>query len=198
MLQTIKDGIVTKVFDGSTAIGKGVAIQTPDGTTHLFGHMSAVNVHEGQSLHAGDIIGLSGNTGHSTGPHLHFAQQAADGTFMDPTPYANFFTGDAEKAGVLGKIGEWFANRGAVDQYNPAIQDNHSWFWDWVGSGIMDGLTHLGHWFVFNLPDIMGYGTVLAGISIIVGAAIGKGGMIKPLSIYAITMIIVICILGGV
>jgi murein DD-endopeptidase MepM/ murein hydrolase activator NlpD len=38
----------------------------------LYGHLSHINVHEGQDVNTGDIIGKVGSTGHSTGAHLHY------------------------------------------------------------------------------------------------------------------------------
>lgn len=52
-------------------------------------------------------------------------------------------------------------------------------------------------WFVENLPDIMGYGGLVAGGAIIIGAMVGKGGMIKPLAIYAGGLIAATLILGS-
>lgn len=43
-----------------------------------YGHLSKVLVDEGRRLRAGDVVGLSGNTGHSTGPHLHFGVRQSD------------------------------------------------------------------------------------------------------------------------
>lgn len=53
-------------------------------------------------------------------------------------------------------------------------------------------------WFIMHLPDIMGYFTVAAGVSIVLGAMIGRGGMMKPLAIYAGLLIMAFLILGGV
>jgi murein DD-endopeptidase MepM/ murein hydrolase activator NlpD len=39
----------------------------------IYGHLDSVNVKLGDSVHVGDVVGFSGNTGCSTGPHLHFA-----------------------------------------------------------------------------------------------------------------------------
>lgn len=48
--------------------------------------MSDVTVKVGDKLNYGDLIGYSGNTGHSTGPHLHFGIK--DGNrFIDPSEY---------------------------------------------------------------------------------------------------------------
>jgi murein DD-endopeptidase MepM/ murein hydrolase activator NlpD len=54
----------------------------PDGRriTSNYKHLGRVDVREGQQVHAGEPIGLSGNTGCSTGPHLHFENWLMDGT----------------------------------------------------------------------------------------------------------------------
>lgn len=58
--------------------GKWILIKHNNGLATLYGHMSTINVVAGQSVNALDQIGLSGNTGYSTGPHLHFTVIAAD------------------------------------------------------------------------------------------------------------------------
>lgn len=67
-----------------------------------------------------------------------------------------------------------------------------------IGLFLQESLIQFGHWFIVNLPDIMGYGAMLAGICIILGGMFGKGGMMKPLAIYAGMLILALCILGGV
>lgn len=52
--------------------GNMVQIQHPNGTKTLYGHMSKVLVAMGSTVDRGDVIGLVGSTGHSTGPHVHF------------------------------------------------------------------------------------------------------------------------------
>ena len=52
--------------------GNCVVVRHTNGLETLYGHLSKINVHANQQVDAGDIIGLGGNTGNSTGPHLHF------------------------------------------------------------------------------------------------------------------------------
>ncbi len=52
--------------------GHYVVVRHENGLETLYGHMSKTLVEEGQSLRAGQAIGLGGSTGRSTGPHLHF------------------------------------------------------------------------------------------------------------------------------
>ena len=57
-------------YDGD--YGRVVVIRHNNGLETLYGHLSKLNVKEGDVVEAGDIIGLGGNTGRSTGSHLHF------------------------------------------------------------------------------------------------------------------------------
>lgn len=87
-LRSIREGVVEKVYAlGEKNIGNGVAIKFNDGKTAIYGHLSDTTVTEGQSVHAGDIIGHSGNSGHvegiNGGYHLHFGLKE-DGQFINP------------------------------------------------------------------------------------------------------------------
>jgi len=59
--------------------GKWVLIRHSNGLSTLYGHLSLIKVASGQTVNTGDIIGYSGNTGYSTGPHLHFSVYASAG-----------------------------------------------------------------------------------------------------------------------
>ena len=61
--------------------GEMIMIKHANGTQTVYGHLSAVYVTEGQSVSQGDRIGALGNTGKSTGPHLHFEVRGAVNPF---------------------------------------------------------------------------------------------------------------------
>lgn len=72
-LRSVVNGIVEKITHyGNENIGTGVIIKAENGQRIIYGHMRDTNVVAGQKINYGDLLGYSGNTGHSTGPHLHF------------------------------------------------------------------------------------------------------------------------------
>ncbi len=62
--------------------GRFVLIKHANGLTTLYAHLSKIGVSMGQKVGARDQIGLSGNTGYSTGPHVHFTVYASDVVHM--------------------------------------------------------------------------------------------------------------------
>lgn len=87
-LRSLKDGIVEKVIDyGNVNAGRCIKVKFENGDTAIYGHLSKFSVKEGQQVHAGDLIGYSGNSGFSTGSHLHFGIKDGNGRIKDPSPY---------------------------------------------------------------------------------------------------------------
>jgi LysM repeat protein len=69
--------IIAKTSGWNGGYGKYIVISHPNGTQTLYGHLSEVLVSEGETVYQGEIIGQTGNTGDSTGPHLHFEVRGA-------------------------------------------------------------------------------------------------------------------------
>jgi len=102
-----ENGIVKDIGDTDTvcpggSYGKWIVIEHPNNLSTLYAHLSRIRVSAGQTIQRGDIIGLSGNTGYTTGPHLHFTVYASNtfrqaktnhcglipaGGYLDPLDY---------------------------------------------------------------------------------------------------------------
>jgi len=79
------DGIV--VFTGRNGgLGKTVRVSHGFGHSTVYGHLDKVSVAPGDVVHRGDEIGLLGNSGRSTGPHLHY-EVIEDGQSVNPLYY---------------------------------------------------------------------------------------------------------------
>lgn len=73
--------IIARTSGYNGGYGLYVAIKHANGTQTVYGHMSQVNVEVGQSVSQGQVIGAVGNTGRSTGPHIHFEIRGARNPF---------------------------------------------------------------------------------------------------------------------
>ncbi|MBR1784401.1 MAG: RNA polymerase factor sigma-54 [Bacteroidales bacterium] len=71
--------------------GNCIVVRHANGLETLYGHLSKINVKTGQPVAAGEVIGLGGSTGNSTGPHLHFECRFLYQTF-DPEWILDFNT----------------------------------------------------------------------------------------------------------
>lgn len=80
------DGVIVEVVNSRRGFGKHVVIDHGYGYETLYGHMSQIDVRKGQQVKRGDIIGLVGNTGGSTAPHLHY-EVSKDGKKINPIYY---------------------------------------------------------------------------------------------------------------
>ena len=85
-LRAADAGYIAKVAIGTKWYGTYIMIIHGGNITTLYGHMSSVNVAQDQYVKRGDIIGYSGNTGYSSGPHLHF-EVRSNGVPVDPMGY---------------------------------------------------------------------------------------------------------------
>lgn len=80
------DGYVIETVTSSTGYGIHIKIRHSDGNVTLYAHLSTILVKVWQKVSQGEIIGRSGSTGNSTGPHLHFEMRRIDGVPIDPMP----------------------------------------------------------------------------------------------------------------
>jgi len=69
----------TDLYKGCWSYGKWVLIEHGNGLSTLYAHLSSIKVNKGDIVGRGETIGLSGNTGYSTGPHLHMTLFASAG-----------------------------------------------------------------------------------------------------------------------
>ncbi len=76
------DGVVDKAFYNGS-YGNYVLIDHDNGYSTAFCHLKKFLVHPGQKIHRGQLLGLVGNSGRSTGPHLHY-EVTLDGDPIDP------------------------------------------------------------------------------------------------------------------
>ena len=90
-------------FDGRVRLaerhkgyGNVVIIRHENGLETLYGHLSRIDMQPGQWVHAGDLVGLGGSTGRSTGPHLHFETRYL-GYAFDPQWIIDFEAGTLRK-----------------------------------------------------------------------------------------------------
>ena len=78
----------TVIFAGQqSGYGNLIQIRYWDGTVAYYAHMSRISAREGQRVAPGQVVGQSGNTGHSTGPHLHLEIHPHGGRPVDPLPW---------------------------------------------------------------------------------------------------------------
>jgi len=66
----VRSGVANRVND--SACGLGMRISGDDGAVYIYCHFSAWSIASGTRVNAGTRVGSTGNTGNSTGPHLHF------------------------------------------------------------------------------------------------------------------------------
>ncbi len=75
-IKAVADGIVGGTGDTDkecrkVSFGRWIMIKHNNGLASVYGHLSVISVNTGDTVKVGQIIGYSGNTGYSTGPHLH-------------------------------------------------------------------------------------------------------------------------------
>ena len=73
-------------YYGGSGYGNYVVVDHGGGVTTLYAHLSTVSVSKGQTVSKGTVLGITGSTGASTGPHLHY-EVRINGVYQDPLNY---------------------------------------------------------------------------------------------------------------
>ena len=77
--------VISAGYEGGYGIK--VELEYWDGTVSWYAHMDSVDVSVGELVAPGEVVGTSGNTGHSTGPHLHLEIHPNGAGAVDPAPW---------------------------------------------------------------------------------------------------------------
>lgn len=111
------------------------------------------------------------------------------------------FNGKGMVAAATGYIGEKAKEGSFMDHLNnfsdSIVSKEMEVIFKPIGVFFTECLSSLGHWILVNLPDIMGYTTMAAGVLIILTGMLGKANVTKTMSWYAGLFIVAICVLGG-
>jgi len=88
------DGVIaaqgdTDILCKGVSFGKWILIKYNNGLASTYGHLSQHNMTVGAAVKTGDVVGFSGNTGYSTGPHLHVSMYPADAVNAIARPSAS-------------------------------------------------------------------------------------------------------------
>ena len=97
----VKSGIVTEVRNLET-LGKVLKYETEDGYTVMYAHLNDVLVKKGENVKQGQIVAMTGNTGLSTGPHIHYSIWRGD-MLINPMQFVDLNYTEEVKAEYLAR-----------------------------------------------------------------------------------------------
>lgn len=80
----------TDICCPGASFGKWIFIEHNNGLSSTYAHLSLISVKKGQKVARGQVIGYSGNTGSSTGPHLHLSLYVSSGVKIDSFPSKSY------------------------------------------------------------------------------------------------------------
>lgn len=96
------DGVVENVRVDSYGYGKYVIIDHGFGYKTRYAHLSSIQVEEGMKVTRGTLIALSGNSGRSSGPHLHY-EVIYKGGYVNPMNYMDLGMSVEEYSQLIGR-----------------------------------------------------------------------------------------------
>ena len=105
-VKSVAEGVVLGTGDTDLAcpkasFGKWIFIEHSNGLSSTYAHLSQIKVKKGDKVSRGSVIGYSGNTGSSTGPHLHLSVYASRDSKGDPAVNIGSFPSKSCPARVL-------------------------------------------------------------------------------------------------
>src|SRR3989338_1006985 len=94
-IKAVANGVVkgtgdTDICCPGASFGKWIFIEHTNGLSSTYAHLSLIKVAKGQKISRGQVIGYSGNTGSSTGPHLHVSLYVSSGVKVDSFPSKSY------------------------------------------------------------------------------------------------------------
>lgn len=101
-VSAMADGVIEVVRWDRKGYGVHIRVRHPNGALSIYGHLTKPYVSKGDEVLAQQIIGLTGNTGDSTGPHLHEEYRPAG------EPSSNGYAGAVDHSKLLKRIPKQF------------------------------------------------------------------------------------------
>lgn len=127
-------GLMSGTYDSSDPYGQAVVIRHNFGFNGrrmitVYAHMEETNVVVGQTVHEGDILGWVGNTGNTTGPHLHFEVRLENLTGGFTTRNPELWITPPSGYGLL--VGRLMNSNGSLlSSMGIAVQDQRGYLWN--------------------------------------------------------------------
>lgn len=146
-------GTVISAGDSGDGWGVSVKILDGDGVTHNYGHLDATSLKPGDRVEQGQVVGTSGNSGHSTGPHLSYDVWDSSGKFFDPGRYV----GGAQKPGQYmttgseGRAGIDLNGQTGTNMSATSAQEEAAAMYDQQAAALMDKIKNLS----VNSPEVV-------------------------------------------
>jgi murein DD-endopeptidase MepM/ murein hydrolase activator NlpD len=143
------EGNANSPYNQSTDSGWGNSVQFKDagGVFHRYAHMrDKPTVNIGDTINAGDILGVIGNTGNSTGEHVHYQIQSGDGseegsTFLNPLTYFKYHQPTGTATGALQGEIPFEGITGEHNAWNAWEKNYHDQWPDFIKKGANAGMT---------------------------------------------------------
>ena len=110
------DGTVYKI-GVDKSYGNYITVKAPDGKYHWFCHLSKVTCNEGDKISRTTKIGVMGNTGNSTGKHLHFEIRNSSNKYADNSNPADYM-------GIPNKVGSYDSDNYQIGNSNSSNSSN--------------------------------------------------------------------------